>query len=258
MTQGSRPGLTDAPPGLKHESPIALRLGLRLVSGLGKEAREIISAARRDGPFISLPDFIRRTKLGRGELEILADADAFGSLALERRQALWHTMAQSKLPKATSLFTGVEIDEPVESLPRMTDYEQIITDYRTIGLSLKGHPMQFFREQLDPLKVVTAERLPQIPNGCWTTVAGIVILRQRPSTAKGITFCTLEDETGPFNLVVKQHTWERYAAITRRSQAWIAHGVLQCKDSVIHVVVNRLEDMSKRLGELRIKSRDFA
>ena len=117
--------------------------------------------------------------------------------------------------------------------------------------------MSFYRESLDELRVTTCDGLIDKENNRHLRVAGLVILRQRPSTAKGITFVTLEDETGTANLVVKQNIWQRYYKIARRSPAWIAHGKLEKKSGVIHVVVNRIEDMSCRLEELQIKSRDF-
>ena len=135
--------------------------------------------------------------------------------------------------------------------------EQVFADYRTAGLSLKGHPVAFFREQLNALRVTLAGELDRIHDGRHLRVAGIVLLRQRPGTARGITFVTLEDETGVANLVIKPPIWDRYYSIARRSPAWIAHGCLENREGVIHLVVSRLEDLSARLGELRIKSRDF-
>jgi error-prone DNA polymerase len=117
--------------------------------------------------------------------------------------------------------------------------------------------MSFHRESLNELHATTCAGLAEKENNRHLRVAGLVILRQRPSTAKGITFVTLEDETGTANLVVKQKIWERYYKIARRAPAWIAHGKLEKKSGVIHVVVNRIEDMSCRLEELQIKSRDF-
>jgi error-prone DNA polymerase len=155
------------------------------------------------------------------------------------------------------LFDGVVDDEPAVGLPVMTPFEQVVADYRATGLSLKGHPMGFYRDDLTKLKAIPAEQLTTIPHGRSVTVGGIVIMRQRPSTAKGVTFVTLEDETGIANLVVHQSTWEKYYTIARRSPAWLAHGTLERKDAVIHVLIRRLEDLSAKLGELRMKSRDF-
>jgi error-prone DNA polymerase len=244
--------LTTQPP-----DSVALRLGFRLIAGLREAAIDAIVAARADGPFTSMPQFTRRTRLGRPDLERLADADAFGSLALGRREALWHSLAQSRSPAPMPLFTGVEEASDCPALPALSPYEQVIADYRATGLSLKGHPLAFFRKQLDTLNVLPAERLATHPDGRRVKVAGIVLLRQRPATASGITFCSLEDETGIANLVVRAAVWERYRAVTRSSPAWIAQGVLERKEGVIHIVVDRVEDLSKRLGEVRTASRNF-
>jgi error-prone DNA polymerase len=154
-------------------------------------------------------------------------------------------------------LAGLDDDEPAAELPPMSMFEQVFADYRTSGLSLKGHPVAFYREQLKALRVTPAGTLDRMPDGRHVRVAGIVLLRQRPGTARGITFVTLEDETGLTNLVIKPPIWDRYYAIARRSQAWIAHGRLERKEGVTHLVVNRLEDLAVRLGELRVKTRDF-
>jgi error-prone DNA polymerase len=236
---------------------MALRLGFRLVTGLREAAADVIVAARADGPFTSMAQFTRRTRLTRPDLERLADADAFGSLALDRREALWHSLAQSRSPAAMPLFATVEEASDCPALPALSPYEQVIADYRATGLSLKGHPLAFFRKQLDTLHVLPAERLATHPDGRRVKVAGIVLLRQRPATASGITFCSLEDETGIANVVVRARVWERFRAVTRASPAWIAHGILERKEGVIHIVLGRVEDLSKRLGEVRTASRNF-
>jgi error-prone DNA polymerase len=139
--------------------------------------------------------------------------------------------------------------------------EQVVADYRTAGLSLRAHPISFYRQQLDRLGITPARRLVELPNEAPVRVAGLVLLRQRPGTAKGITFVTLEDETGTVNLVVHQHTWDRYYRIARRAPAWIAHGHIQTAPQsaapIIHVVVTRLEALADQLRQLDVKSRDF-
>lgn len=234
-----------------------LRLGFRLVNGVRQQAVEALVQERTHGPFTSLPQLIRRTGLSRATLEVLADADAFGSMRLDRRAALWHSLAQDRMPDRHSLFVGVESAGDDELLPLLTPFEQVIADYRTTGLSLKGHPMSFFRVQLQAHRVVTGQQLFELEHGRRIKVAGVVILRQRPGTAKGITFCTLEDETGTINLVVRQKIWERYFKIARHSQAWLVWGRLERKDTVVHVLVERLEDLSDVLGGVRTYSRDF-
>jgi error-prone DNA polymerase len=124
-------------------------------------------------------------------------------------------------------------------------------------MSLKAHPIGFFREQLNQLRVTPAGELDQMRDGRHLRVGGLVLLRQRPGTAKGITFVTLEDETGLVNLVIRPNVWERYYKIARTSPAWIAHGCLENREGVVHLVVGRLEDLSKLVSGLKLKSRDF-
>jgi error-prone DNA polymerase len=229
-----------------------------MIAGLRTDAAESILNARRWGPFTSISDFTKRTGLGQAIIAQLSKADAFGSLNQDRRAALWQALAQEKQPKDQPLFADLESgDDDTFALPRLELQDQVTEDYRSVGLSLRAHPMSFHRESLEQLRVTPCDDLTFKENNRHLRVAGIVILRQRPSTAKGITFVTIEDETGTANLVVKQQIWERYYKIARRSPAWIAHGKLEKKSGVIHVVVNRLEDMSDRLQELNIKSRDF-
>jgi error-prone DNA polymerase len=235
----------------------ALRLGLRLIGGLPQAAAQKIEAARRDGPFRSLDEFVRRTGLSQAIVSRLAEADVFGSLAIDRRAALWQALGQEKRVRSMPLLAGLDDDEPAAVLPPLTMSEQVFADYRTSGLSLKGHPVGFFREQLTAIRVTPASELDGVHDGRHVRVAGIVLIRQRPGTARGITFVTLEDETGVANLVIKPPIWDRYYQIARRSPAWIAHGCLENREGVIHLVVSRLEDLSARLGELRVKSRDF-
>jgi error-prone DNA polymerase len=140
-------------------------------------------------------------------------------------------------------------------------YEEVVADYRTAGLSLRAHPISFYREQLQRLKVTRAQELEKLANDTPVIVAGIVLLRQRPGTAKGITFVTLEDETGTINLVVHQQTWDRFYRIARRAPAWIVHGRTQIVKEdfavVVHVVIERLEALGEQLRQLDVKTRDF-
>lgn len=234
-----------------------LRLGLRLIGGLPEVAANDIAAARAGGPFTSLEDLAARANLPPAVVERLANADALASIALPRRNALWKALAVKQQPKQRTLFDDQEIDEAPADLPAMSPQDEVHADYKATGLSLKAHPMSFQRERLTPLGIVQTAMLATLPNESRVRVAGIVILRQRPSTAKGITFVTIEDETGTANLVVHTGTWERFREITRHSQAWIVHGRLERKDAVIHVVVRRLENMAERLQALPMKSRDF-
>jgi len=269
------------------ESVKALRLGLRMIDGLREALGRTIERVREAGPFTSIDNFARRTGLGQAVAKRLADADAFGSVGVNRRQAVWQSLAQERKPKPLPLFEDTrDVKSAPPALPAMRLEDEVIADYRSAGLSLRAHPISFHRCELDQLGVTPAARLAELANEAPVRVAGLVLLRQRPGTAKGITFVTLEDETGTVNLVVHQHTWDRYYRVARRAPAWIAHGHVQttsqrtedsphfagresgtgslsCDDKgtvpvpVIHVVVSRLESLGDQLQTLAVKSRDF-
>ena len=203
-------------------------------------------------------EFSNRTGLGRATVMRLSDADVFGSIGHDRRQALWDALGQERSKTPMPLFADLndEADQRVD-LPEMESIEQTFADYDATGLSLKAHPIAFYRERLQTLGVSTAEMLAELKNETRVSVGGLVILRQRPATAKGITFVTLEDETGTVNLVLHQQIWDRFYQIAKRSPAWIAYGHLQMKYSVIHVVVHRLDDLAQSLNRVNLRSRDF-
>ena len=236
----------------------SLRLGLRMVAGLRHDVAETIVSTRRSGAFQTVSEFTRRTGFSQATLTRLSQADVFGSLDQSRRAALWQSLAQEKKPKEQPLFAGLELDDDqVDLLPQLSASDQVAEDYRTVGLSLRAHPMSFHRAALDELDATTCKGLRDVGNNHRVTVAGLVILRQRPSTAKGITFVTIEDETGSANLIVKKSIWERYYKIARRSSAWLAYGKVETKGAITHVIVNRIEDMSSQLSEINLKARDF-
>lgn len=235
-----------------------LRLGMRMVQGFRQAAALTLVDARRSGPFRSMTDLTTRSGLGQAAMERLAAADAFASLKLDRRSALWQALDQDHKPQDLPLLAGLTLEDlPTPQLPRLTEQEEVFADYQAAGLSLRQHPLAFCRENLSALGVVAANHLLVAPANCPISVAGLVLMRQRPSTAKGITFVTLEDETGTANLVVRQVVWDRYDQIARNASAIIAYGKLERKNQVIHVVVQRLEDMSARLATVRNRSRDF-
>jgi error-prone DNA polymerase len=235
-------------------SSLAMRLGFRLIRGLSEAQIQPLLAARRDGPFRSFADFVRRTGLRAGVLKRLSQADAFGSLDLDRQQTLWRSLPE-RGPMTD--YDRVDPGEPPAQLPPLAPLEEVLADYRAAGLTLRQHPISFLRPTLDRMSVVQSDRLPALDNDIILSVAGVVMLRQRPSTAKGVTFVTLEDETGPVNLIVHQAVWEQNRRVARTAVAMIAHGRLQKENEVIHVLVSRMEDLSERLAELSIKSRDF-
>jgi error-prone DNA polymerase len=237
-----------------ESSSLALRLGWRIVHGLKRDTGERIVAARRAGPFVSQADFTRRTGLGRSELSLLAKADAFRSLKASRRAAVWDAMP---VREASPLFDGFEGDEVQVSLPLMSPAQEVVADYQTAGLSLRDHPLSFLRADLDQSGMTRAADLAHVEHDRRYRVAGLVLLRQRPSTAKGITFMTLEDETGTANLIVHVNVWERFRSIARQASALIAHGILQRQHGVAHLVVDRMDDLTTLLGTVGNRSRDF-
>lgn len=239
----------------------ALRLGFRMLTGFSQSSTEAILRARSDEPFSSFEDFARRSGLGQPVLVRLARADAFRSLNLSRRPALWQALPRQR---QLELFAETPLEEPPIEFPPLTPQEEVVADYRTGGLSLRAHPLTFVREMLDKRRVVTAAALATVPAGRYVRVAGLVILRQRPSTARGIIFMTLEDETGIANLIVRPQIWERYRLAARNAVGLLAYGSLEKlgdavkrQGEVIHVMVHKMEDIAPLLSEVRSKSRDF-
>ena len=235
----------------------ALRLGFRVIVGMKKVVADRISDARRSGNFASQQDLQRRADVSRKAMMKLAEADAFSSLEQPRRDALWEAMAQQDAKHEMPLFANITDDESDLELPEMKPSEQVEMDYRTSGLSLKGHPVEFCRDRLNQLGVLSSKDLLNRETGDAVQVAGLVVFRQRPSTAKGVTFVTLEDETGTINLVVYQNIWERFYKIARLSNTWMVSGTVQSEHSVIHVVVRKLEDLEPYITGNVIRSRDF-
>ena len=238
-----------------------LRLGLLMIRGLpAAVGEEIVLEREANGRFRDLAEFTRRTRLGQAMVTRLADAGALSQLTGDRRAAFWQSLAQDKNSKDFSLLeaTGADQDDEIpDALTPMEEIEEVYADYATTGLSLRSHPLAFVREQLNRLRVTPAEQLKNVKDGRFVRVAGLVLLRQRPSTAKGITFVTLEDETGSMNLVLRPEIWERNYKLARSSNAWLAHGVLENREGIIHLVVGRLDDLTTEVSGLELRSRDF-
>ena len=249
------------PPPSQSNPRRAIRLGLRIIRGLRMEDAQGIVAARASGAvFMDQTDLVRRVGLTQTALSILADAGALESLSGDRRAAYWQSLAQEKKQMDMPLFdaSGIDEDEIIpESLRRLSPLEEVTTDYETTGISLKGHPIGFYREQLTQQRVTCACDLPSERNGRFVRVAGLILLRQRPGTAKGITFVTMEDETGSINLVIRPDTWKYYYLLCKQSNAWFVHGILENREGVIHVLVGRIEDLQSVIGPVNVRSRDF-
>jgi error-prone DNA polymerase len=232
-------------------SPV--RLGLRQIKGFKEADAEALLAAR-DAGARSLEDFALRAGLSRRALELLAEADACRSLGLDRRAALW---AVKGLAPEIGVETGAPLlarqafQEPQVELPFMGQPEHVAEDYRTTSLSLKAHPVGFFREDLARRGAVPAASLRSLRNGRRVSVGGLVLVRQRPGTAKGVVFMTLEDETGIANVIVWKDCFEANRRLVMGASFVIVSGQLQRQGEVIHLVAERFTDLSARLAEMR-------
>lgn len=236
----------------------ALRLGFRLLQGFSEQhARQIEAVRSGGGTFRSFEEFAQRTQFNRATLQLLSRADAFASLQIERREAYWKSLpAREQLPLFEDLEASPSNDPPPE-LPEMSAQDQVVEDYSSAGLTLRKHPVSFLREQFIQLRAVTAEQLSELTPDRRVKVAGLVLMRQRPSTANGITFVTLEDETGVANLVVFPSVWQHFRQTARFATVMMATGRLQREGDVIHVVCERLDDVSEMLEQIDPKARNF-
>ena len=233
---------------------LPVRLGLRMVKGLANDHGARIAAAAADSPFTSIEDVWRRSGVPVATLEKLADADAFRSLGLDRRQALWRLrgLGQAPLP----LFAAAEAreNEPAVLLNAMTEGREVVEDYRSVQLSLRDHPLAFLRPELDRQGAMPAKRLGTLRDGARIYIAGIVLIRQRPGKGN-VTFMTLEDESGIANAIVWQRLFDRYRRTILSSAMVGIKGRLQREGQVIHVIADSIEDLTPLLGE--VGNRDF-
>jgi error-prone DNA polymerase len=230
--------------------PPALRLGLRLVKGLGEETGRRIERARHERAFAVLEDLVQRARLDKRDLEALAHAGALSGFGLERREAMWKVRA----PREQGLFAGVAPEDAMPELPPMSHADQLALDYGATGVAVGDHAMNVVRASL-PAYFKSARDLASLPHGSRVSTAGMVICRQRPGTASGVVFVTLEDETGFVNLILWAQTFERWRHVATTSSMLIAHGKVERESSVVYVVPDRLERLS--MFEVSAMSRDF-
>ncbi|WP_427911711.1 error-prone DNA polymerase [Ramlibacter sp. MMS24-I3-19] len=240
----------------------AVRLGLRLVGSLKEEAGKRIAETRRiGGPFRDTEDLALRAKLDVGDLGALAAADALQSLAGHRRQQVWEAAAQRRAPE---LLQNAPILEPGLALPEAPEGEEIVFDYQSMGLSLRRHPLALLRPRLARQRFLNADQLSKLPGGRRASACGMVTVRQQPGTANGTIFVTIEDETGPVNVIVWQRVREEQREPLLRARLLAVHGTWQ-RDAeseggrVCHLIAERLEDLTSMLGRLGrdSRSRDF-
>jgi len=239
----------------KTDKYCALRLGFRQVKGLSEEDIQVLVAARGAG-YTSINQ-LSDAGVPQAAIEKLTDADAFRSLNMDRREALWEVPALSDKPIA--LFAGQPSESTMEAkitLPFMTQAEHVVQDYAATGLSLKAHPVSFVREKLNLLRVTATSELIQLKDGDQVKVAGLVTVRQRPGTAKGILFITIEDESGFSNLVVWEKVFEKYRKEILQARLLMVEGKLQIEGEVIHVIVSRCFNLSNFLRGLTAAEND--
>ncbi|NHF73837.1 error-prone DNA polymerase [Paracoccus xiamenensis] len=226
----------------------ALRLGLRQIDGFrAEDAARLI--ASRDAPYAGVEDIQRRARLTAPAIRRLAEGDAFSSAGLDRRAALWDARALKDAPPLP-LFAVDEGDEPAVTLPAMPVCEQVVADYQTLRLSLKAHPMRFLRASLRAQGYVSTGDLDRLPNGKLVRLAGLVLIRQRPGSAKGVCFVTVEDEDGSANLVLWQNVFDRFRKAAMTARVIAIEGRIQRAEGVTHVVVQTLTDRSDVLARL--------
>jgi error-prone DNA polymerase len=232
-----------------------LRLGLRVVGGLSEDSARRIEAARRERAFDDLGDLVHRAQLEARDRRLLADADALRTLNGHRHRARWAALGAERLP---GMLSGHAAKEPqLDLLQAPNEGREILDDYASTGLTLRRHPVALLRSRLDAIHVRRAVDLERIPNGRRIRIAGLVISRQRPQTANGTVFMTLEDETGSHNLIVWDSVMESQRIAALRANFLIVTGELQHQQGVTHIVAQRFHDRSHWLGGLVTASRDF-
>jgi error-prone DNA polymerase len=234
---------------------VSLRLGLRQIRGLSRDLAERIVDSRTAAPFKDVADMTRRARVTPGERGILADAGALQSLSGHRYRARWES-AGAELP--APILANATIEEQSVSLRKPSLRQDVMTDYRMLGLSLTQHPLALVREELIRRRVSLARMtLDETHRGRTLRCAGLVTVRQHPGTAKGVTFVTLEDETGHVNVVVWRALAQKQHRVLLESTVMAVDGVLEASDGVHHLIATRLHDFSALLPELSFSSRDF-
>ncbi|WP_421477448.1 error-prone DNA polymerase [Agrobacterium tumefaciens] len=243
----------------------AVRLGLRMVKGLSNDHAAKIVACRQDRDFVSVDDLWRRAGVPAAALVCLAEADAFlPSLSLSRREALWAIKALRDEPlplfaAAASRENAVvdELSEPSIALRPMTDGGEVVQDYGHVGLTLREHPMSFLRRDLSRRRIVSCAEAVRVRDGTWLETAGLVLVRQRPGSAKGVIFMTLEDETGIANAVLWVKTFEKYRRVVLSAGMVGIYGKIQREGEVVHLVAHRLTDLSEALASVGERNHPF-
>jgi error-prone DNA polymerase len=230
----------------------AIRVGLRQIQGLGEATAKHIEAARSVSPFRSIEDLAFRASLEKDELQVLAESGALEPLVGGRRDAMWKVHAPHS-PRG-SLFAGTELGDPLPKFPPLGRAAQLVLDYESTGLSISDHPMLLLRPRL-PERAKSARELGDVPHGRPASVAGLVICRQRPGTASGVVFITMEDETGFINLILYARIFDKFRHVATTSSLLMAHGKTERDGDVLYVIVEHLEPIDA--NRFPSMSRDF-
>lgn len=236
-----------------------LRLGLRLVRGLSREGAQRVVEARRHAPFRQVSNLRQWAQLDKRDMEALADADALQSLSGHRHQSQWQIMALEQpkpLLQDEQHQDGRYFDDEVQ-LPQPQVAEEVLSDYRATGLTLRAHPMSLLRDRYPFNRCKRHTDLPALGNKRFVRIAGLVTCRQRPGSASGVLFLTLEDETGNSNVVVWKRTQQQFRQALMSGQLLLIKGVVEQKDGVIHVIAGAMYDYTHELDTLQVSSRDF-
>ena len=232
----------------------AVRLGMRLISGLKSASAKQIVAARTQHPFESAQDLSRRAKLEQHEMKLLAAADALVSLSGHRRQQVWDAAALHAPPE---LLRDASIEEDILELPEAPEGEEIVFDYSALGLTLRRHPMALLRDRLTAMRFRSSSQLRDLPSGRLVRACGIVTLRQQPETAKGVVFVSLEDENGSVQVIVWKNVRDKQRKELMSSKLLGVYGVWQQEGQVCHLIAKSFVDLTHLLGRLAAPSRDF-
>lgn len=232
----------------------AVRLGLRMISGLGRTSARRIEENRRQAPFDSAEALARRTHMDQQEMKCLAAAGALASLSGHRRQQVWEAAA---LHAAPELLEEARFDEALLALPEAPEGEEVVWDYASTGLTLRSHPMRLLRPKMERWKVKTSQELRRLSNGQRVRAAGIVTLRQQPGTANGTVFMSLEDEHGCTQVIVWRDVRDAYRQVLVGSRLLAVEGIWQRQGPVCNLIAERMADLSHLLGRLATESRDF-
>ena len=238
-----------------HPLPQAsVRLGLRLIAKLSVSGANRLLKAREQGSFTSAADLVRRTGINQTDQQALAIAGALASISGDRHQAQWDLLGVEILPE---LLEDASASEPELALPTPTEGENTAADYMSLGLTLQRHPLSLLRERLKQQRIIDSKSWAAVPNGRMARIAGIVKVRQRPGTAKGVVFLTIEDEAGPVNVIVWSKVVNAFRKEVLSAQMVSVYGKTQREQGVEHLVASKIEDLSWMLGELSTRSRNF-